>query len=437
MSLWARRVAATLLVIAAVFAPRLAHADDTTIDPAKRKDPNAYRGRVTDEGPDEPFLWVPRILFFPVYLLAEYVIRRPIDAFVAWSDRNHIWPRTMRVLHPTPDFEWGPTFNLDLGVEAWVGAHLTLRNLFVPRNELQTSFGVGLNVLDFDARDQWRSGSVSLGIRQHVGRHDRPFYGLGPDSPDEMVSFSQLQWETGAFAGFDAGKHVHVEVSEGFRAEHLGPSVFAPSIETRFDTATLPGFDDVHLAFLTAALRVDSRNVPDEPSGVRLLANAMHARDVVDPDRSFIEGEVDAEAAIEVARPGRVLSARFYGADTLPTGAAPVPLTDLPMLGGPNHLGFYWGRFRGESAVMAELRYRYPIAYDGDAQLILSTGNVFARDFHDFDVGKLTTSFAVGIRTRRAGLLPIQLMLGFGTTQFDQPFAIDSFRLFVGTDTGL
>ena len=437
MLLWPRRVVAALLVGVAFAAPRLARADDATIEPDQRQDPNAYRGRVADEGPDEPFLWIPRVLFFPIYLLAEYVIRRPIYAFVEWSDRHHVWPRTMRVLHPTPNFEWNPSFNLDLGVEAWVGAGLTLRNLFVPRNELKTSFAVGLNVLEFEARDRWRSGPVSLGVTQHVGRHDRPFYGLGPDSSGDRVSYSQSLWEAAAFAGFDAGKHVHLEVSEGFRREHLGPSTSEPSIETRFDTATLPGFDDVHLAILAAALRVDTRKVPDQPSGVRLLANATHARDVVVPDRSFLKGELDAQGAIEVSRPGRVLSLRFYGADTLPTGGAPVPLTDLPMLGGPNHLGFYWGRFRGEAAVMAELRYRYPIAYDGDAQLVVSTGNVFARDFHDFDVEKLTASFAIGLRTRRVGLLPLAVMVGFGTTQFDRPFAVDTFRLFIGTDSGL
>lgn len=431
-----RRIVVALLVIAPLFTTRLAHAKDTTLDPDKRKDRNAYRGRTGPDHVDEPFLWVPRVLFFPLYLIAEWIIRRPIYAFVEWSDRHHIVPKTMRVLHPTPDFEWGPTLNVDFGVEAWVGAHLTMRNLFVRGNELRSSIALGFNVLGFDATDEWRRGPVSLGVWQHAGRRNRPFFGLGPDSPDTQVNFTQTQWETGAYAGFDAGRHVHVEASGAFRRETVGPGL-EPSIETAFDPATLPGFEDVNLATMGLALRVDSRKTFDEPSGVRLVANAMHARDVVVPDRSFLAGEVDAQGAVEVSRPGRVLSARFYGAETLPTGSDPVPLTFLPMLGGPNHLGFYWGRFRGEAAVMAELRYRYPIAYDGDAQLVLSAGNVFARDFHDFDVAKLTTSLAVGLRTRRAGLLPIDLLLGFGTTRFDQPFEIDSVRLFVGTDLGL
>jgi hypothetical protein len=437
MHVCGRHVGAAALLVANLLLAAVARADETTIARDQRKDRNAYRGRLGKDHVDEPFLWIPRVVFFPFYLIAEFVIRRPIYAFVEWSDRHHIVPKVMRIMHPTPDFEWNPTLNVDFGVEAWVGAHFTLRNLFVRRNELSSTLALGFNVFDFEARDEWRGGPVTFGVRQHVGRHNRPFYGLGPDSPDEQTNYTDTQWDVGAYGAVDVGKHARVEVSETFRKETLGPSSVEPSIETVFDTATLPGFENVHLATLGVGLRVDSRKTEDEPSGVRLLANLEHARDVVEPDLSFLEGTVDAQAALEVSRPGRVVSVRFYGADTLPSGTAPVPLTDLPMLGGTNHLGFYWGRFRGESAVMAELRYRYPIAYDGDAQIVLSAGNVFARDLHDFDVAKLTASFAVGLRTRRAGLLPLQVLLGFGTTRFDQPFAVDSVRLFIGTDLGL
>jgi len=433
----ARAVVATLLVVANLFATRPAHADDGVIDPAARKDRNAYRGRLGEDHVDEPFLWIPRVIFFPFYLVAEFVIRRPIYALAEWTDRSRFVPRLMRVLHPVPDFQWSPSFNVDFGVAAWVGAHLVLRNLFVRHNDLQSSIALGINVLDFDARDEWRRGPLSVGIRQHAGRRNQAFYGLGPDSPNVQTNFALTQWDAGVYGAVDAGKHVRVELSEAFRRELLGPGLVSPSIESVFETQALPGYEDANLATIALSLRVDTRSTSDQPSGVRIVASGRHARDVLVPDRSFLAGQVDAQAAVEVSRPGRVISLRFYGADTLPTGSEPVPFAELAQLGGLNHLGFYWGRFRGEAAVMAELRYRYPIAYDGDAQLVLSAGNAFARDFHDFDVGRLTASFAVGLRTRKAGVLPIDLLVGLGTTRFDQSFAVDSVRLFVGTDLGL
>lgn len=433
----ARRLAWVTLVAAALFAPALATADDGTIDPSTRTDPAAYRGRTTRVGLVDSLLWGPRIVFFPFHLIAEYVLRKPLYAFTEWADRSHAWPILMRILHPVPDFEWSPTLSLDLGVNASAGAQMKMRNLFARGNDLQASAAGGLAVLEFDARDRSSSGPVFAGVHQHAARRVRPFFGLGPDSPDARTYFAQIRWEGGVFAGFDAGAHVHVEFSEGFRRERVGPADISPSIETRFDTATLPGFAALDLVMAAADVRIDTRRSPEHNGGVRVLANATYAQDVVVRDRSFVSMELDAEAAVEISRPDRVLSARFYGADAVPLGAAPVPLTHLSMLGWRNHLGFVWGRFRGESALMAELRYRYPIAYFTDAQLSVSAANVFARDLHDFDAGKLTTAFAAGIRTRRTGLTPIEVMFGFGTTRFDEAFSVNSVRLYIGTPEGL
>ena len=62
----------------------------------------------------------------------------------------------------------------------------------------------------------------------------------------------------------------------------------------------------------------------------------------------------------------------------------------------------------------------------------MSFGNVFARDLSDFDVKALTTSFAIGLRTRRTGASPLEVAVGFGTTRFDQDFAIQSVRVYAG-----
>ena len=117
--------------------------------------------------------------------------------------------------------------------------------------------------------------------------------------------------------------------------------------------------------------------------------------------------------------------------DTVPLGELPVPFAEQAMLGWNNHFGFQWGRFRDEAAILTELRYRYPIAYFVDMQWGVSVGNVFAKDFSDFDAKALTTSITVGFRTRRTGRTPLRVLLGVGTTRFDQAFEIQSVRLYV------
>ena len=86
--------------------------------------------------------------------------------------------------------------------------------------------------------------------------------------------------------------------------------------------------------------------------------------------------------------------------------------------------------------MLAEVEYRYPIAYYIDALWTLSAANVFARDFSDFDVRKLTASFGLGLRTRRWGHSPFEVGVALGTTRFDEAFAIDSVRAYAGVWEG-
>lgn len=402
--------------------------------PARADDDPPMRGRTNHTTFEEGVLWVPRIVFFPFHLFAEYGLRRPAYAAAAWADREHVPAVVTGILHPTPSFEWAPTVVLDLGVDAAMGGSMVLRNPFASGEELRASASAGPNVVEFEARDRHQWGPVYAGVRGHTNRRARPFYGLGPDSGNQRAYFAQMRLEGFAFGGFEQ-RHFQLEAWEGLRREHVGHAEASPSVETMFHS--LPGFAPLDLAMLGVDLRLDSRDKPEENGGIRVLANATYAQDMKLAERSFVTTELDAEAAIEVSKPDRVLTARFYGADSLPFGREPVPLTHLPMLGWRNHLGFIWGRFRGESALMAELRYRWPIAYFVDAQIAVSAGNVFARDLSDFNAAKLTTSFAVGIRTRRTGLSVIEAMVGFGTTRFEERFDIPSLRLYLGVTEGL
>ena len=54
---------------------------------AKRKLPD-YDGRGPRPTPPEnAFLWVWRIIFSPIYFTTEYLLRRPMGAFLPWAER--------------------------------------------------------------------------------------------------------------------------------------------------------------------------------------------------------------------------------------------------------------------------------------------------------------------------------------------------------------
>lgn len=417
----------------------LAPAASASLDPAQRPDPVQYRGRLNYATAGETLAWIPRAALFPLALVTELGVRRPIYAAAEWTDRHHLVPIVERVLRPTPDISWSPTLSLDLSTVTFIGAKGRFNNLGVPGHELRLAadFG-GIDAWHYKGKDTWQLGrSVHIGARGEAStRPDRAFYGFGPRSSDFKTSFSLTRYEGFAFARFEPDNHVRVEVSEGYRSERTAAGS-APSIETRFSPADIPGFGGLDLAMAMLDLKLDTRRAREENDGLFFLGNVTYGRDIHDAERSFVSAEVDVEGALEISYPDRVLAARVYAMDTFALGREPVPFMYQATLGWDNHYGFTWGRFRGESALMAQLQYRYPIAYYVDAQWTVSAGNVFNQRFSDFTPGALTGSIGVGLRTRRTGSDALQLTFALGTSRFDERFEFNNVRVYFGTVEGL
>jgi hypothetical protein len=409
-------------------------------DPALRRDPAQYRGRESPTDPVEVLAWIPRVAFFPLYAVAEYGVRLPLYKGVEFIDRKHLVPVFAKVFHPTSGIYWNPTLSLDLGAISFVGAQGRWDNMGVQGHELKVSvaFG-GAEAWRVKAQDRWQLGEkVYLGTRgTFETRWDRPYFGLGPYSRDFRTNYTLTRGDVFAFAGVEHENHFRLQLSEGYRREYTKSGAY-PKIDNIFMTQDIPGYgDELNLAMSMVDLKLDSRREIEQNGGIRFLGNVTYARDMRVFERAFFTAEAELEVAAEVSYPDRVLAARVYAMDTTPTGTSPVPFTHQASLGGQNHHGFIWGRFRDESALMAELRYRYPIAYYMDAQWTASAGNVFSRHFGDFDLGALTASIGAGLRTRRTGFSPIELTFAVGTSRFDERFDIENFRVYFSTTEGL
>jgi hypothetical protein len=401
--------------------------------------PDYFRGRTSEPNAEEILAWIPRILFLPLHLVSEYVLRVPIYALLEWAEREHVIEWIDFVLHPAPGVSWRPLLSLENSFVPIFGLHIDLRDV-VGRNSrvsLAASTG-GADYVSASLRARWGVGPVVLGLSESfTTRPDRPFFGLGPASGSVRTNYTLRQAAVSGFVRVGHDQHVGVQLTIGYSDENTSVGI-APSVDTQFDVRSLPGFGRLSLGVAAVDVSLDTRRAIEESSGVRLLGGTRFALDTVDPDRSFMSWYLDLEGAVEVSHPDRVLAARVLAVDTLSLGSGAVPFTHLAMLGSENHRGFVAGRFRGDSALLAEVRYRYPIAYFVDMQLVVSAGNVFGPRFDGFDVGALTGSFAVGLRTRRTGADPMDFTVGIGTSRFDDDdFSIDSVRVLFTTTRGL
>src|SRR5262249_32593824 len=94
--------------------------------PPKRPHPD-YEGRDPEStATRDAFLAVPRVILFPVYLVAEYVGAEPVGALAISAERDK-WPKAIHdALTFGPNQEGGifPTFLIDFGLRPSIGVHL-------------------------------------------------------------------------------------------------------------------------------------------------------------------------------------------------------------------------------------------------------------------------------------------------------------------------
>ncbi|HEY5959477.1 MAG TPA: hypothetical protein VIV60_23125, partial [Polyangiaceae bacterium] len=134
---------------------------------------------------------------------------------------------------------------------------------------------------------------------------------------------------------------------------------------------------------------------------------------------------------------GRVVSLSITAMDTEPLGSRPIPFTELVTLGGTEVMpGFRAGRLYGESALVATLRYSWPIWMWLDGSLQASIGNVFGRHWQDASIEQSRFSSAIGVESNGSRDSIFQALLGFGTETFNQGAAVNSIRMVVGARHG-
>jgi len=397
----------------------------------------------------DALLVVPRLVLLPFYLVAEYVVARPVGALAETAERND-WPKSIHdffTFGPNGEAGLFPTFLVDFGLRPSIGLHFywdfrQARN----RISLDTAWGGA----------QW--WTVAIADRQEFSpfeslvaefrwdrRPDSLFYGIGPEVSDMFRSRVGTDVLRGSLTWARVLGQLSLRARGSVRRLDFKDFTCCgdPALKQRVEAGELPpppGYEESYTAAtidLTAVL--DTRR-PDRPSqsGWRVGLGAAPSVDLQTGGRkSWLRYAAAVEGNWDVTATGRVISLGLSSAFVDPLGSEPVPFTELVALGGNEPFaGFLPGRLLDRSALVATLGWHWPVFSYLDGLLAVSFGNVFGPHLEDFSFDLLRLSAEIGMRTRGTGGSGFQFVIGMGTEPFREHLRVSSFRLAFGLSYG-
>lgn len=441
--------------------------------PEKRPVPD-YDGRGPEPSTlERDLLWIPRIALAPLYLVSEFLVRRPIGAILSALEHDKTTQKVLSLFasedHGEKPYGLAPVIGWDVGLEPSVGVYFWWDH--AKGHHVRAHFGTwGLDRLHASVLDRYDVGAESTaGFRAAFSRrNDNLFFGLGPDSRtsakgrylanvfdagpvyDLRLFTHALRASTAAgvkLTSFEEGtccgsyrvrdRVDDGEVREPPRLSDGGYTTVYDRLELALDTR-----GNNETATLTRHTPSRTTSTPSESlSGVRLALEGQPSFDVSRrPGASWLNYGLTASGSLDLTHTFRVvtLSVSTLFSDPLQGGPSAIPFTELVTLGGNGWMrGFLPGRLIDRSAAVATLAYQWPVWAFLDGEIEISAGNVFGEGLRGFDAGKLRLSSAIGLRTTTTHDNAFELLTGFGTETFDMGTRITSVRIALGATRGL
>jgi hypothetical protein len=440
-----------------------------------RRDPPDFDPREDVVTAGEAMLWVPRVAFFPLRIVSDYAVRRPLGAITVFVERENVIRELEDFFTFGPNGNIGivPTAFVDFGFRPSVGVYMFWNELGHEDNDLRVSLSTGgagwyRGVLA-DRIDLGGGHSLQLEV-DALQRPDLLFWGIGPRTLDEAEGTYEVKTAGGgarlrldlgrkgnffeSWARFRVSDFENGACSAGIprAGDGRAPPVFGCDDPTVFEQVEagryrLPtGFEGYSAIETGGRLVLDSRDPRPAPgTGIALDLSAAHAGDVTGVRRgAWVSWGGTGAAFVDVTGTQRVLSLsltmRFVDPltdeDAIPfselVGARRVD--DLPE--GELLHGFRPGRLLGRSAAALALEYRWPVWAFIDGVLQTGVGNAFGEHLEDFQPQLLRFAFAGGLRSTNHRDHSFNLLVGFGTETFEQGADPTSLRLLFGGTTG-
>jgi hypothetical protein len=395
-------------------------------------------------------LWVPRIALSPLYVVSEYVIRRPLGWLITTAEQKQ-WPSAIANLFTFgPEKKAGvvPTFFLDLGFRASFGVYAFWDDLLGPGNHLRLHASTyGPDWLQGAVADKIPLGKDSFFDLRLEGIHrpDFVFHGLGPSTlqSDRMrYGIDKVQVRPLFETTWWRGSRVTVESGVRYVAFRDDACCDDPSLAARIREGAVPsppGFESGYTAtFERAELTVDTRDTrPASQTGVRVELEIEQGSNVRRSTDNWVRYGGTVGGFLDLHHNRTVsLSATTLFVDPMTEGAT-IPFTEQVVLGGSGPMrGFLYGRLVDRSAAVATLKYRWPIWVFLDGAIQGAIGNVFGPQLEDFQAKLLRVSAAAGIETVGTADHTFEVLAGFGTETLVHGANVNSARLLFGTNRG-
>lgn len=405
--------------------------------PGKKRPTPDYDGRPPLEvSAREVLIWFPRVLFYPIHLVLDWGLRRPLVKGVTLAEKYHLFSRIERFFTLFDGRAMlFPTFLFDFGFNPSIGLRFSGQRLLHPNNRLTAQVGVWftgwLHALVEDRFNVFRDDAGVVTLRaEFTSRPDKVFAGIGPEPRGGRRRYRNRLTEAAVSLRSSLGGLNRLDTALLYRNNHISggqnPSVDDSASPYLPDLAkNAPGFgSSYHLLTGQVRLELDSRD-PDRMftpgSGVRLELFGRASFDPSDVQLSFLRYGARAGGFWDFTGLNHVLSLLAHVELLEPLGDGVIPFTELIELGGNELLqGYLRGRWRGESAMVVTLAYQYPVWSFLDAYLMVATGNAFRGRFEQLHIKRLLLSWGAGFRSNMSRDVAFQFLLAFGTNQYER-----------------
>lgn len=396
-------------------------------------------------------LWTARALTSPLYLLSEYVLRRPIGWAMTEIERNDLVSTLLDffTFGPNDEIIVLPTVFYEMGFQPSVGLYAAWSDFLFRHNRIAVHAGYGGDEwLSFSAvdrialADRWQLGARFLARE----RPDYVFGGIGPNATDlPRARFGAERIEPELFTSARYWQSSDVEIDVRYRSISFyerswsgEPSIGERALQTGepLPVGYASGYEAVGTE-LHADLDTRTPFAPPE-GGARVAAHvgihtALGGAPQID---RWLSWGASGTLAADLIGGHRVLGLTGDVDLVTPLSGSSVPFTELVELGGSRGLlpGYRPGHILGQSALGLTAHYTWPIWAFLDARLYFGAANAFGLHLEDFDAELLRLTFGLAIAPRLQGTtdLPFTFNFGFATDTFERGASVDSFRIEVG-----
>lgn len=399
-------------------------------------------------------LWAPRIVLFPVYLVSEYVLRRPLEWLIVNAEKNQ-WPTLVLDFFTFGENRTSGVFPsglIDFGFRPSVGIYAFSNELVAKENSVRLYAAYGGNDwyavrvadrIDFNEKNRL---AFSFG---YTHRPDFRFEGLGPSAPSDFLtryraerieasaSFDSIIRDAGHFSAFAGARDVNFQLGQGGCCDDRA----LEDVVAAGEIAAPPGFGTDYTVWEHGVnVEFDTRRPrPANGNGMRLEMNATQALPLSASLRSpWITFGGSLGGFLDLNDRNRVISL-FVSSEFIEPieHDQTIPFTELMTLGGPGQLpGFRPGTLLGQSRINGQLEYRWPIWAFLDGTIHLGVGNVFGERLEGFRWDLLRMSFGFGMRTSGRRDHAFNILVAAGTEPFAGGLDITTFRFVIGTTRG-